>query len=148
MGTADKTRNGRVKKNRRPEEPVRVEEGEPQVQQTPANLRAAAGIPLRRRLAGVEQTDLVEVLDEGFQRVGAQRRAEPLFGSLADDVERGLTIELLGDEPFGLAKPIESAGDGMFDNEKPAVGRLQPANGEIAPKSGCGGNHGACLPLR
>src|SRR5438093_3159597 len=132
--------------NEPPEQPVGVEEGKSQVQQTTANLRAAAGIPLRRRFAGVEQTDLVEVLDERFQCVGAQRRAEPLFGSLADDVERGFTIELLGDEPFGLAEPVESAGDGMFDNEKASVGRLQPANGQIAPKSGCGGNHGGFRP--
>src|SRR6266566_8777363 len=105
-------------------------------------------ISRRRRLARIEEADLVEVLDEGIQRVDVQCCAELLFGSLPDDVERRFPIELLGDEPFGLAEPIEAAGDGMFDNEESPVGRLQPANGQIAPKSRCSGNHGpGALPV-
>src|SRR5256885_12860590 len=47
----------------------RSEEGEPQVQEAAANPRPATGIPRRRRRARIEQADLVEVLDEGIQRV-------------------------------------------------------------------------------
>ena len=130
------------------EQPVGVEEGEPQVQQVAANPWATAGAPLRRRLARVQETDLVEVLDEGIQRFDRQRCAELLLGSLPDDVEGRGTIELLRDEAFGFLEAVKSAGDGMFDNEKPPVGRLQPAHGQVAPKSRCSGNHGpGALPI-
>src|SRR5205809_4039116 len=115
------------------EQPVRVEQPEPQVQGAAANPPRST--PLRRRLVPFEETILLQAPDEGGQRRARECRAEPSFCLLPDDVERCLAVELLGDELLEFPEAKELAGERVLDDAQRCAGRLLVADGQISPQS-------------
>src|SRR6185437_2163993 len=99
-------------------------------EQTPRS--AQFGGSGRRRPLHLEEAVLLQLGDEGGERLGWERTLEPCFRLLPHRIEGRFAVELLGDELLDFAEAKELAGAAILNDESHRAARLLTADDEIA----------------